>query len=206
MPDEAVEISDVIICNGALGHIGAALINSLDDTTANAIWCRTHYQTTRRSLLRRNRWHFAETRVNLSAEETAPAFEYAYAYGLPSNLIRISQYNGTAVTFNTANIDGWMHFENFYKIEGRSLLTNDGQASIVYVKDVVDPTFFDPLFLEVFTYFLASKLASAIMKNHGMSRELFARAFDYILPPALAVSGQEGSTQPYISDNLTWGR
>jgi hypothetical protein len=83
-----MSISDTSICNMALGRIGATRINDFSDDTessSEAIQCRLHYETTRDAQLRSNLWRFARARETLSANVTAPDFEYSYAYDLPAD-------------------------------------------------------------------------------------------------------------------------
>lgn len=200
MPNEADFLND------ALGQIGATRIVSIDDGTVNANWCKTFYPALRRALLRTHFWNFAEARVQLAQAAVAPAFEFAYAYSLPSDFLRMKEYNGTLVNLSAVDPAYWATLVGRYKIEGAQLLTNDGEVKIVYGRDVDNPALWDPLFYQVCTTWLASKLAVAINKNAGKSAELLRETISILLPFAAAVDGQEGTITPYISDDLVWGR
>lgn len=192
--------------NDALGQAGCDRITNLNDDVASANWCRVFYKPLRRAMLELADWNFAEDRASLAQALPAPAFEYSFAYGLPTNLLKIKQYNG----FNVSPLAGspyyWMHWEGHYKIEGARLLTNDTQAYIMYTKDIDNPALFDSLFYQMLSTALASKLASAIKKDSGKSNELLSKAMDMWLPFASAVAGQEDQRAAYISDSLIRGR
>jgi len=198
--------SETDFLNDALGQISQPAIASIDDGTPNAVWCKTYWPQLRKALLRAHHWNFAEDRVELAQEAVAPLFEFSYAYALPADLVKIKVYNGNIVANTTFDPDAWMIFQGFYKVEGRSLYSNDGQAKIVYVKDVENPNLWDALFYQAASAWLASKLALPIRKDPGLSKALLEQAMGLLLPLAAAVDGQEGSVLAYAVDDLTWGR
>lgn len=203
---DVVTVSVTDVCNDALGQIGAERIADIDDGTPNAAWCKVFYDRLRMSLLRMHYWNFAEARAELAMNLAPPAFEFANSFALPPELLRIKEYNGHFIPNAAVDPVYWNRYLGFYKIEGRNLLTNDGQVKIVFVQDVQDPTIWDALFGQVLTTALASRLATSIAKDHKMGAELFSRAYGVLLPSALAVDGQEMVTTPYVSDDLVWGR
>lgn len=191
--------------NDALGQIGATRISGIDDGTENANHCLTFWPPLRKALLRSHHWNFAEARASLALNVTAPAFEFAFSYALPTDLLKLKSYNSYAV--NVYNFDDpgpWMFTQ--FKVEGRNLYTNDGSVLIVYVKDVPDPNQWDALFYQAASTWLASKLALAIPKDAKMSANLLTMATGMLLPLALAADGQEGPIQPLQSNDLIWGR
>src|SRR3990167_5668634 len=174
--------SQTDLLNDALGQIGAARITAIDDGSINANHCQTFYPALRRGLLRSHHWNFAEARVQLAQDAVGPVFEYTFSYTLPADLWRM------------------------FKVEGRKLLSNDGEVKIVYVQDVTDPNLWDAIFYQTIAAWLASKLASAISKDAKLSQALLIEATRVLLPLALAVDGQESLVTPFIVDDLMWGR
>ena len=152
--------SNTELANLALAKLGAKRINDLDtDTTIEADECRTHFTTLRDALLRSHLWRFAKTRAVLSEDATAPAFGYAHAYNLPADFLRL-----------------WpnVFVEGTYALEGTQLLTNATAASIIYIRQVTDPTLFDPLFVSVFVLELAIALSMAIGQDKSLRQLLDA--------------------------------
>ena len=199
--------SQTDLLNDALGQIGASSIVSIDDGSINANYCMRFYPALRDGYLRAHHWNFALTRVVLSADATSPVTEYAYAYTLPADCLKVVNYaGGLPVTPATTYVyDPAIHYEIRYKIEGRKLLSNDGVVAIQYVRRVTNPDEWDPLFYQAMSGFLASKLASAIPKDLKKSQLLYQQA-QQMLGEALAVDGQEGSIEAYVVDDFTWGR
>lgn len=157
------------LCNKALAHLGEAKIADFHENSVVAGKCRLHYEMERDALLRMHRWNFARDRAVLTAMSTAPIFGWAYQYQLPVDCLRVLELNGREVLAN----------DDSYEIEGRKLLTDAATASIVYTKRVTDPSEYDVLFCEAFTYKLAAALCKEIENStseKGAMLQMFKQA------------------------------
>ena len=105
--------SVIDICNSALQRVGATTILSLSDNSPEARACSVAYDSNRRDELRKHRWNFATQRAVLAPDSTAPAFDFDYAFTLPSDCLRV-------IRPNTYDLD-WV-------VEGRKILTNDSDT------------------------------------------------------------------------------
>lgn len=153
-----MSISKVGICNNALIKLGADTITSLTEDTKNARICNIMYDKVRTMLLRSHIWNFAIGRQTLSQLTTAPAFEYAYQYQLPTDSLRVVKvYKDNGMP---------------YKIEGTKLLTDLSSVSLVYIKDEEDPVQFDVSFQEVLSTKLAAEIAYAITGSASRAAQL----------------------------------
>ncbi len=202
------QTSETDLFNAALGLVGASPIRSAGDGSQSSNLCLRFYTPLRNGLFRTARWNFAERRAQLAQLAQAPAFEFSYAYQLPADCVRVWEYNGAGVTASSSSLyyqTGVRHVPLF-KIEGRTLVSHDSQAFIIYTQKINNPSEWDPLFYQVVETWLASKLAAAIPKDMRKSAELLNQAVQVLLPFALAADGQEGSLAPFIADALTWGR
>jgi len=203
MPSEADLIND------ALTQIGANTIIGIDDGTTNANHAKRLYPTLRDDLQRLVHWRFNCARIELAQDATPPLFEFAFQYTLPPDLLKIREFNGAFISTTAISLfHGVGHHleQERYKIEGRKLLTNMGEAKIVYSRRELDPTVFDPMFYQLLATWLGSKLAMAITKDTTKSTEMLKQALEVLMPMAVAVDGQEGSVSPYIADELIRGR
>jgi hypothetical protein len=200
--------SETDCLNDALGQIGAASISAIDDGSTNANFCLRFYAPLRDGLLRSHHWNFAIKRVELALDVVAPVTQYAYAYTLPADNLKVIDYAGANPTSLVAPYVLWpgVRYQPIYKIESGKLLSNDGQAWITYLRRVENPDEWDALFYQVVATQLASKLAAAIPKDMKKAEALLSQAVNILLPLALASDGQEGSTEPFVVDDLTWGR
>lgn len=184
--------SETQICNLALTRVGHAMISSLDDNTKGADLCRLHYPMCRDSVLRAHPWNFAIQRVALASASAAPAFEYDYRFPLPVDCLKVIRTNYEA--------DGCSDVP--YRIEGRSLLTNEPSVSIEYIARIEDVTQFDELFADTLASRLAADIAMDLTDNatlaQGMMQTYMAR-----LNEARSVDSQEGTARDVV-DTSSW--
>lgn len=173
--------SETEICNIALGEIGHQRIMSLDDPTPQARYLKTFYAPTRDELLRLHPWNFATTRATLSRPTPAPAFGWRYAYGLPSDFIRLRQLN---------KFEAWEPATT-HEIESGALLTDEEEAHVRYIFRQEDVAKFDPLFVRALAIALAAQVAKPITGDEDMATMLTRRLETIALPRAKQADAQE---------------
>lgn len=179
-------LSETKICNAALAKIGSKRLNDLsEDSSLEAIHCRTHYEMTRDSLLRSHYWRFASARVVLAQDATDPVFEWDNQFILPNDFLRLkSIYEGR---FSDENLRS-------YALEGQRLLTNESTMEIRYIRKVTDVTKFDPLFVKVFILLLANELIGPLAGGDKRIQDEIDRAFAKLMPSVRALDRQETNT------------
>lgn len=145
-------MTETEIANLALAHIGEARITDLNAQTVAAQHVRRMWTPTRERLLREHHWNFA-TRygVPLARLSAAPAHTFAYAYQLPGDCLRVLTVNGIPAGTSRST----------HSITGTQLLTNQSEAKIEYIANVVTCSEWDPSFVELF----ACELAAAIIPS-----------------------------------------
>lgn len=141
------------IANLALSHARETLISGNVDTTEELIaeTVLLHYEQTLRETLGRVRPSFAQTRALLTENATAPAFQYAKAFILPTDLVEIIDFNGDEIAATSDR----------YEIEGRDLLTNEDAAKIVYIRYEENTALYGAEFTEALALLLAHKVCNA---------------------------------------------
>jgi len=187
-----VALSETKICNAALSKIGSQRLNDLDeDTTPQAIQCRTHYEMTRDFLMRSHWWRFASARADLSVSADTPSGdEWDYQFPLPNDFLAMkSVYENR---FSNENLRS-------YALEGKMLLTNEDEMSIRYIKKVTDVTEFDPLFVEVLVLQLALKLVGPLAGGAAGIQDVIQKELASIMPAVKALDGQETNTEGQYS-------
>jgi hypothetical protein len=196
--------SETDLLNDALGQIGQGRINAIDDGSTPANHCQTFYPALRDGALVLAHWRFNKTRAELAQDAVAPAFEFAFRYTLPADALKVIEYNGA--NLDTSNLSLFEAATIYrFKIEGRTLLTNDGVVKIVYLARVTDPNLWHPLFYQGLAAQLAGKLVSAIAKDEKKAQQKMAEG-TALLSWAAAIDAQQGSIEPYRVDTLIWGR
>lgn len=145
-------------CNAALGRIGSFTIASIDENSSEARQCKRHFDRIRQSLLRDFDFNFSVAWQVLSQISGGAAFDYDYAYQLPSDYLRIISFDGVRAGTR----------QNMWKIANSRLYTDDSSsdnAKLEYVRDVTDVTEWDSTFGEAFSWYLAAAIAPAITSD-----------------------------------------
>src|SRR4051812_40773418 len=125
--------SVVSICNIGLVALGEPPIVSLDDNRKAAIFCKARYDQVRREILAAHVWNFARKQARLAADLVAPLFDWTTAFPLPADFIRIYRLVKEPPAA--------------FEVQGHALLCNEtAPLNIVYIRDIDDPTKFDPIF------------------------------------------------------------
>lgn len=177
--------SPVDVCNLALAHIGAeSQVTSIDppDGSYEAGLCARFYPVARRIAIESNAWTFAKKRAQL-AQVDNPSSNWLYAYALPSDHINPVRVLNTTVldalllTFNGPYLQpatpSWWSLmlaqteqssANF-EVEGQTLLTNEPDATLIYLRDVTDTNQWSPSFTSAVAQLLAGYLAGPIIKG-----------------------------------------
>lgn len=167
-------VSNVSIANGALSKIGAGQIVSFDDETAAARELTRRFDTIRDAELRRHVWSFAKARDSLAKLAEAPAFGFSYQYNLPADFLRLLSAGEFSPGLNLDEYRDSIDRED-YTIEGRRILTDyDSPLKIRYIRQVTDPTQFDPAFVEALSARLAYELAIPLADSGPRKEEAWA--------------------------------
>ena len=80
------------ICNKALGLVGGNPINSIQDTTQEAMWCKTYYDLSLNVVLSEGAWkHSTVEQPLVKVEKEEYSEEQKYVYAIPSNCVLITR-------------------------------------------------------------------------------------------------------------------
>lgn len=173
-------------CNSALQRIGAASITSLSDNSPEARACTVAYDSNRRDELRKHRWNFAIKRVVLAPDTTAPAFDFAYAFSLPTDCLRVLRPA-------TPDLD--------WQIEGRKILTNDSATLYLrYIADIEDASQWDPSFYNVVAGALAIDIVEKLTQSN-QKKQLCMQAYADDVKMARRVDAFESGPEDAADDD-----
>jgi len=186
--------TEVSICSNALRRLGDSPITSLTEDSERARLCNAFYEPSRDAILRSHTWNFAINRATLAKLSSAPAFEYAFQYALPTDpfCLRVLKMEFEDYEFKVENLAG----------QGRVLLTNEGEANIIYIARVTDPSLFDSMFVDVLTAKLAVDLAYPVTNSTGLQAQM-QKLFERKLSDARSLDSTEGTTDSLISNVFT---
>ena len=181
--------SETSICNLSIRDVGANRIVNLEETNKQpeAMACRDLYAHNRDALLRSYDWPFARARVQLSEDTVTPSFEFDHQFVMPANFLRLRNYYDTDAGYE----DG----RRIWVIEGKRILTNETAVYLRYVKQVTDPTEFDPLFVELLRTKLALDLLTTLagIENMGGKEDRLTRKMNEAEKRARLVAAHESN-------------
>ena len=177
-------ISEVKICNLALRKLGARLIESLSDSSQEAVTCNLFYEQVRDAVLRDHPWNFAASRCRLAKLSKGPVFGFSFQYQLPVDCIHLRQLNRP---------------DDEFVVEGDKILTNLDGASAIYTGKVTNPVLFDSSFVMAFAARLAAEIADDITGSSTKAREMWTLYLNAMQSARLADSA-EGREDEILND------
>jgi hypothetical protein len=132
-------LSRIDLCSRALLKIGANVVSSLDEGTAEADVASNLYDYVRDGLLSAHPWHFATTQRTLAALSSEPIGDFANAFALPADCLRVLSAGSARRGAGLA-----------YTILDRRLHTNAAEVTLTYVFRANEedfPPFFDKVLI-----------------------------------------------------------
>ena len=112
--------------------------------------------------------------------ENYPPYPWDYQYDLPSDFLRFAK------TYP---------LHELFEIDGAVLKTNQTAVTINYIKQVTDPSDFDPLFVEALVLSLAAKLCMPLLHDKAMADRL-REELPGVIARARLVNLKESKTRP----------
>lgn len=171
--------SVVDICNLAVSRLGDdASISSIDppEGSPQAEHCARFWPIARDTLLQSHPWSFATSRSTLAAL-TPETDAWAYAYAMPSNcllVLSVQHYEAPDYGLNESTEYG-IAMPSAYSPQPFAaevfadgtpvILTNQEEAAARYIRRVMDPSRYSPMFVEAASWLLASYLAGPMIKG-----------------------------------------
>lgn len=147
--------AQIDITNSALVLLGQRPATSLTEQTKSSQFANDRYDTVRDFVLTNGSWNCATTRSKLSLLSTAPVFGFTNQFTLPADFLRFIRFN------ENENLDLQFRIEAVSNGDGtatRVLLTDNTEASIVYVFRLTEVAAMD----ELLKYAISARLAYEI--------------------------------------------
>lgn len=181
----------VTICSNALLRLGAAPINSFDEAETEGIdrarIAANLWPSVSDDVLRSHPWNCAVKRVVLSPSATAPAFEWAYQYTLPSDWLRTLSVNDSETW-----TDSWRQ-------EGGKVLYNSNTLNLRYIARI-SPASFDSMLSKALELAMAHAMAYPLTKSTSL-RDSMEAELERHMRKARSVNGQEDTAEQFAEDD-----
>lgn len=175
-------LSRIDLCSRALLKIGASVISSLEDGTAEADVAANLYDYVRDALLSAHPWNFATTRKKLAVLSRNDDSEFANSFALPADCLRVlsagSGESGAGLV---------------YRLYGGCLHANASDVVLTYVfraNEADDP----PFFSKVLITYLAAEFCIPLTDSTSRWESLHKLA-DAELRNAKLIDAQEETPQ-----------
>lgn len=159
------------IVNLAAILLGETPVVSIDDNTKVARTMKTIYDVERQNELRAHNWIFSLADIQIPSSATTPVPPYTQSYQLPADCLKLISMGGIRQQLDQINYRNGL--EKLYIIRGRMLYTMmPAPQWINYVKDITNPTLFDPCFVSAFAARLAWTACESLMGSVQKSQKL----------------------------------
>jgi len=160
----AVVVTEVEICNIALGLLGSSRIQSLDENSGPAIECKARFDLSLNHVLHQHPWQFMTSFAQLAVVNETPVPPWTYVYQQPSDstlVHRVFDVNGLDVG---------------YKTYGDRILCDEPSVWAQYSKKVTVaalPPYVAQIVATHLAYVLAAKLGHSGVANRNALYELY---------------------------------
>lgn len=187
--------NEVEICNLALSRVVAQGIQNLNDASREAQACRRHYTFCRDSVLEDYDWPFARREVAL-AELSITQSGWDFVFVLPTNCIaprRIFNADDPKGADPTKRI---AYERRLHPTESTGILCCDIEAPVlIYTSQVTSASSFDPMFVDLLAWRLASEFALTLRGSAQLMQRMF-QVYTSVLNTASARSINQGYVEP----------
>ena len=183
--------SSVDLCNSALNMIGASNITSFTEDSKAARLCNQRYDFIRDKVFRSHNWNCLLTRVVLTPDATAPSFEFANQFTLPTDPFCLRPMN-----LDVSSI--------VYNVEGRKILTDESTINLLYVARVLDVNTYDVALMETISIALAADFAYPLTNSVSLGQAM-QQKYDKMVSEARFLDAIEGATanNSTVTDRMT---
>lgn len=150
------------LVNKALHRLGQKRIDSLSDTSREAVLAAELWPTVRDAVLRDHNWSIATRRETLAQLDTNNFTPFDYVYALPEEpyCLRLICLLDPENEYQELPA-----YQEHYIIENRRLYTDWQPVAIKFVARVEDVTDYDPQLVEAMALKLASEMAFSLTQS-----------------------------------------
>lgn len=177
-------LSQVQVTNMALAKVGAEYISSMTEGAKEATYANIFWESCRDTLLESYPWNFATERASLARLAGSPVWQYDCKYQLPNDCLRVRDISVDGDFESTKTVD--------YRIEGRTLVTNETTVYIKYTKKVTDTSYWPPTFVRLFVCDLAALLSEPLAAMSTDQKQLILQEREMCLNEAKERDFEEG--------------
>jgi hypothetical protein len=194
------------ICNAAISHCGTrSKISDINEGSAEANACLTHFALVRDAMLRAFDWNFARMTSTLAQLQNPPA-RWSFKYALPADCLRVRRLNDVPVP--------GLH-ETFCELAADRdstgayvgvILANVAPVAAIYTARIGDPLRWDQGFVDAVVYGLAQRVCFELTGKEERVRALAQMAQGALLNAGAEMANEGTGFLGYYQPEALWGR
>lgn len=189
--------SRVDIVNYALVLLGESPLTSAQlqsGSSDKALTMSSLYVIAKNATLEAHEWSFAIKRFEPAKNTTEPVWGWAYAYDLPSDILRLLRVDRDTTGGLAVQGDDMRRDQVAHELEGRKILCNQDPIYCTGIRAVEDEGIFSPMFSEAFAAKLAWHASIPITESNA-KKDRMAALFIDALNRAKSRDGMQSSTR-----------
>lgn len=189
-------MSQVSVCNQALGQLGADTITKVGQDSVEGRLCDAFYLPILFAVLNEHPWTFALEKFRINPSTEKPVFAYDTKFLLPGRILRVLHVrNDDRSDMWTQNTLRWERIGQFIEADSEFIF-------VMGIIKIVDDSKFDPMFIQAFVARLASEMAVPLTNSRAL-KESFLGIYTALLTEAASAEGQQGRNKVIRSNHLT---
>ena len=180
-------MTDIDICNQALGWLGAKRITAFTDPSNEAQLCSDNYEPLRDAVLEERAWTFADASIVLDTPVPGGWDNGEMLYPLPGDVIRVYRVFDRVNVRNPPQLEGWRR-------EGSNVAARfSGPLYARVTVQIEDVEQFTAGFVQAFAARLAADLAMPITRSRKMQDDMWTLYQSKLRDAAATDAGQARS-------------
>jgi hypothetical protein len=188
-------ISETSICNQALSWLGAEQIESLEDPSAAAEYCRNNYPFIRDAVLEERMWSFALARYTSVTADRPEWGDNLYSHEVPLDWLQVFR------VYDSVSADEQAEWSR----EGLNIISPCSTLYMWGVKRITDTGKFSTMFVQCVAARMAAELAAPLAQDRTLQADMWT-LYGEKLAAAAARDGQQGRNEVVSQSKLTGAR
>lgn len=199
-------MTNIEICNMALGYINVKPIMSLEENSEAARKCSLYYDHLRRKLLREYSWGFAKKLQVLARVDKKKTPNRRFMYAYPKDCVSIVSLYDELGDRQVNREEDLQKYETFLLDDNSYVIGCDLENALLeYVADVKDASLFSCDFVDALGHLLASTLATALISDVQL-QQMEYQLFQVALSKAKASQARENEFDHNYPDSYMRAR
>jgi len=190
-------VSEVSICNQALGWLGAKRISGFSENSVPAKLCRDNYPVLRDALLESRMWTFASFK-DVSESATTDGWGEWFIHPILDEYLSVFRVYRRVSEGNMVRDDAWYR-------EGDNIVSERPTIYFSGIKRMTDSGKFSPMFVQALAARIAADLAIPLTENRQLQADMW-NLYQAKLMEATTRDGQQAANERFAVGSMITSR